>query len=104
MHPFIERIRTERRVIAFVNNRLVKDVPRLQGLSKGAIKSWFEALKTKSSNVAELSYAEECLFRLCNQIRMNSGLSHRGAMIAPLDIGATLESELSMLGGVLQKL
>jgi hypothetical protein len=97
MHPFIKRLRLERNVISCVNKHVMIGMPRLHGLSKKSIKSWQGHLKSNYGDSEVANLLINALLTISRQIRLDSGNSHRGAMVGRLENEKIVELELDVI-------
>ena len=76
-HPFIERVRFERSLVATLNCAVPPDARQLSGLGSAEIDSWFESLDAllHKPTVARIRQA---VIELALRIRSFSSNSHRG--------------------------
>lgn len=78
-HPFLHRLRLERKLIRVVNSRLPPSFPSLNGTSSAAIENWFHHLVAR--DVGELDFWRmvcELLNNTGKRLRLHSDASHRG--------------------------
>lgn len=87
-HPFVERIRAEREIIAEVNSYQSVLTAELVGTSEKAIADWFERIPTAVRMRTEVGDLRERLVEAGQNTKLASGGSHRGAMV-----GATVRRE-----------
>ena len=81
-HPFLERIRAERRIISAVNYWHVAGGVQLAGTSKKAIERWFERIPVQVQQRKDVRALRERLQDAGHETKLASNGSHRGAMVA----------------------
>ena len=83
VHPFVKRIRLERKVIGLVNKHRNYFGNELVGLSQKAIQTWFDSLPESKRKYEATGWVKEKLESLGRLSGISSNGSHRGAMVAP---------------------
>lgn len=83
VHPFVERIRLERKIISLINQYHTYFGNELMGLSQKAIQKWFDSLPETKKEYKAVGSVKEKLENLGRLARISSNGSHRGAMVAP---------------------
>lgn len=100
-HPFLHRLRLERKLIRAVNSRLSPNSPQLNGTSCAAIDSWLKDMECNlSSNLQLWKTLCQLLKHTGNRLRLHSDASHRGFAEGRLlddDETSTLIQEVEVL-------
>lgn len=97
VHPFVERIRLERKVIGLVNQHRTYFGIQLVGLSQKAIQTWFDSLPESKRKYEATGWVKEKLEYLGCLARISSNGSHRGAMVAPTPQREVVMEEIDKL-------
>ena len=98
-HPFIERIRFERSVVATVNRTVPPDARPLSGLGRAEIDKWSLTL-TGSLHEVAVTRIRRAVIDLALRIRSFSSNSHRGGDWSTDDDLGDLRADLAWLNGL----
>ena len=103
-HPFIERIRAERRIISVVNSCEVTVPAQLAGTSVKSIARWFEGIPVNIRQREDVQVLREKLEEAGQATKLASNGSHRGAMVAERVRRDALNSAISNVERAVQEL
>ena len=98
-HPFIERVRSERSVVATVNDAAPPDVRQLSGLGSTEIARWSKNLGGTLSDQT-VTRVRRAVIDLALRIRSSSSDSHRGGAWISDDDRGDLQGDLAWLRGL----
>ena len=100
-HPFVSRLRQERRVIHWLNSRIPQSWPSLGGLSQLAVDAWAgEVAALEIDPRLGLAPLIDDLRGLSRLLRLASNTSHRGAAAEQPTADASVARELHRLEAV----
>ncbi|MCZ6803048.1 MAG: hypothetical protein O7D86_03705 [Proteobacteria bacterium] len=83
VHPFLKRIRTERTIISLVNKWSDYFDSDLTGLSREAVRVWFNGISKPIRSKESVKRVRDRLEYIGQLSKLASNGSHRGAMVAP---------------------
>ena len=96
-HPFVERIRAEREMVAAVNAYRSIFVAELAGTSAKAVTAWFDGVPPAVRHRDEVRILRERLVEAGRSAKLASTGSHRGAMVGERLRRAAVERSVTLV-------